>query len=72
MTKEAEGHVWQFRIPAAEFARFVEDHLVVHHMSEGDNVRVRVISESSPWENAVTALPNLEDAYLWLLRKKDK
>jgi multidrug efflux pump subunit AcrB/ABC-type multidrug transport system ATPase subunit len=72
MTKEAEGHVWQFRIPADEFGRFVGEHLVVHHMSEGDSVRVRVISESSPWENAVTALPNLEDAYLWLLRKKEK
>jgi len=40
-------------------------------MSEGESVRVRVISESQPWENAVAATPNLEDAYLWLLRKKD-
>ena len=71
MIKEAEGHVWQFKIPAGEFGKFVEDHLVVHHMSEGKNVRVRVISEVKPWENAVSATPNLEDAYLWLLRKKD-
>jgi len=71
MTKEAEGHVWQFRIPAKDFAKFVEEHLVVHHMSEGESVRVRVISETQPWENAVAATPNLEDAYLWLLRKKD-
>ena len=40
-------------------------------MSDGDNVRMRVISESKPWENAVNATPNLEDAYLWLLRRKD-
>lgn len=71
MTREAEGHVWQFRIPAKDFGKFVDEHLVVHHMSEGDSVRVRVISESQPWENAVAATPNLEDAYLWLLRKKD-
>jgi ABC-type multidrug transport system ATPase subunit len=71
MTREAEGHVWQFNIPAKDFGKFVESHLVVHHMSEGDNVRVRVISESSPWENAINAVPNLEDAYLWLQRKKD-
>ncbi len=71
MTSEAEGHVWQFRIPASEFTQLAAGHLVVHHMSEGDNVRVRVISESSPWENAVSTTPNLEDAYLWLLRKKD-
>ncbi len=71
MTKEAEGHVWQFNLPADEFNNFVESHLVVHHMSEGNSVRVRVISESMPWGNATAATPNLEDAYLWLLRKKD-
>ena len=71
MTREAEGHVWQFNIPAGDFNSFVETHLVVHHMSEADHVRVRVISESSPWENAVSAVPNLEDAYLWLLRRKN-
>lgn len=71
MTKEAEGHVWQFNIPLKDFGKFVESHLVVHHMSEGDNIRVRVISESSPWEGAINATPNLEDAYLWLLRRKE-
>jgi ABC-type multidrug transport system ATPase subunit len=71
MTKEAEGHVWQFNIPSSAFNDFVNNNLVVHHMSEGENVRVRVISESSPWEGAINASPNLEDAYLWLLRRKD-
>ena len=54
-----------------DFGTFVEKHLVVHHMSEGENVRVRVISEFSPWEGAINATPNLEDAYLWLLRRKE-
>lgn len=69
MTKEAEEHVWQFNIPAKDFGKFIEDHLVVHHMSEGDNIRVRVISDTKPWDNAVNVSPNLEDAYLWLLRR---
>jgi ABC-type multidrug transport system ATPase subunit len=71
MTKEAEGHVWQFNIPSKNFNEFVNNNLVVHHMSEGDNVRVRVISEFAPWDGAINASPNLEDAYLWLLRRKD-
>jgi ABC-type multidrug transport system ATPase subunit len=71
MTREAEGHVWQFSMAASDFNSFVAKNLVVHHMSEGDNVRVRVISETSPWEGARNASPNLEDAYLWLSRKKD-
>ncbi len=70
MTKEAEGHVWQFNIPTNEFAGFIDGNLVVHHMSEGDKVRVRCISENKPHPEAVSATPNLEDAYLWLLRKK--
>jgi ABC-type multidrug transport system ATPase subunit len=68
MTREAEGHVWQLVIPADEFSEFVERHLVVHHMSDRDNIRVRVISESSPGNGAALATPSLEDAYLWLLR----
>ena len=71
MTREAEGHVWQFNIPAEEFNDFVSKNLVVHHMSEGANVRVRVISENKPWDGAIPAIPNLEDAYLWLLRKRE-
>jgi multidrug efflux pump subunit AcrB/ABC-type multidrug transport system ATPase subunit len=70
MTTEAEGHVWQFTIPSAKFGDFVKDHLVVHHMSEGLNIRVRCISDQKPWETAVKVSPNLEDAYLWLLRRK--
>ena len=70
MTTEAEGHVWQFNIPARSFGDFVKDHLVVHHMSEGQNIRVRCISDEKPWESAINVSPNLEDAYLWLLRRK--
>jgi multidrug efflux pump subunit AcrB/ABC-type multidrug transport system ATPase subunit len=71
MTKEAQGHVWQFSIPAKDFNNFLENNLVVHHISEGENIRVRVISEFSPMEGAIKASPNLEDAYLWLLRRKE-
>jgi hypothetical protein len=70
MTREAEGHVWQINLPIRNFESFINSHLVVHHMSEGENVRVRCISEEKPHQEAVNVTPNLEDAYLWLLRKK--
>ncbi len=70
MAKEAEGHVWQFNIPANDFTDFIDSHLVVHHMAEGEKVRVRCISEDKPHRDAISVTPNLEDAYLWLLRKK--
>jgi ABC-type multidrug transport system ATPase subunit len=70
MTREAEGHVWQINLSTLDFESFINSHLVVHHMSEGENVRIRCISEEKPHQVAVNVTPNLEDAYLWLLRKK--
>lgn len=70
MTKAAENHVWQFHVPASAFRNVAENHMIVHHMTEGSMVRVRCIAEEKPAEDAVIVKPNLEDAYLWLLRKK--
>jgi len=69
MTEEAQGRVWQFNIAASEFRKFASENMVVHHMSEKGSVRVRCISEMKPHENAMEVKPNLEDSYLWLLRK---
>ena len=38
-------------------------------MSEKGTVKVRCISKNKPYEDAIEVAPNLEDAYLWLLRK---
>ncbi|MBN1388218.1 MAG: efflux RND transporter permease subunit [Bacteroidales bacterium] len=70
MTKEAEGRVWQFNVPIPEFRKIASEHMVVHHMSEKGSVRVRCISENKPYETAIEVKPNLEDSYLWLLRKR--
>lgn len=71
MIKEAEGHVWHLTVPSTEFNTLVENNLIVHHMTAGDKVKLRVISDTSPYKEAVRAVPNLEDAYLWLLRKQN-
>jgi ABC-type multidrug transport system ATPase subunit len=69
MAEEAKGHVWQFTLPTEEFKKVSSEKLIVHHMSEGKNIKVRCISEDKPYETAIELTPNLEDAYLWLLRK---
>ncbi len=71
MAEAAEGHVWQLTIPASEFNDFVKNHMVVHHMAEGQMIRLRCISENKPLNSAVSVTPNLEDAYLWLLKNKN-
>jgi len=69
MTKEAEGRVWQFNVPVSEFRKVASEHMVVHHMSQKGSVKVRCISKNKPYYSAIEVNPNLEDSYLWLLRK---
>lgn len=68
MTNTAEGHVWQFEVPPREFDALNEKLMIVHHMRDGEFIRVRCISRNSPYETAVNVRPNLEDAYLWLIK----
>ena len=68
MTETARGHVWQFHVPAGEFEKVRGRFLIVHHMRDGDMVRVRCLAESRPASDAIDVNPTLEDAYLWMLR----
>jgi ABC-type multidrug transport system ATPase subunit len=68
MTELARGRVWKAILPADQFEDATRDHLVVHHMRDGDQIRARCISPRKPFDDAVEEHPLLEDAYLWLLR----
>ena len=66
MTNAAKGHVWQLTVPESEFEHYTKNYNVAHHLKEGDQVKLRIVSKEVPHENAVNVDPNLEDAYLWL------
>jgi len=68
MVHLAKNMVWQFDVPAADFDKMENKHLVTHHMRQGDQIRVRFLSKQKPAENAVMANPILEDAYLCLIK----
>ncbi|MBN1820384.1 MAG: efflux RND transporter permease subunit, partial [Prolixibacteraceae bacterium] len=68
MVDIGQGFVWQFSIPAKEFDSFANKQLIVHHMRDGENIKVRCLSKEKPAENAVNVSPHLEDAYLCLLK----
>lgn len=68
MVKMGEGFVWQMTLPAKEFDNFANKQLIVHHMRQGENIKIRVLSKEKPAENAIPASPHLEDAYLCLLK----
>ncbi|HSO87804.1 MAG TPA: ABC transporter ATP-binding protein, partial [Draconibacterium sp.] len=68
MVHMGTGFVWQFTIPAKEFDNIADKKLIVHHMRDGENIRVRCLSMEKPTEDAVNVSPHLEDAYLCLLK----
>ncbi len=68
MVKLAEGFVWQFTIPARNFDNFPAKDRVVHHMRDGENIKLRFLSAEKPSEDAILVKPVLEEAYLCLLK----
>ncbi|MDE6451524.1 MAG: efflux RND transporter permease subunit, partial [Odoribacter sp.] len=68
MAEIAKDVTWTFEIPAREFAKLPAELLLVHHIRNGENIKVRCLSEKQPVPNAVRTTPLLEDSYLWLLR----
>lgn len=71
MSKQAEGKVWKFVVPSLDFEAVTKGMVVVHHMREGSNIKVRCISATKPTDNAMNEHPLLEDAYLWLLKSEN-
>ena len=69
MVKLAEGLVWQYTIPARDFDLFQAKDRVVHHMRDGENIKLRFLSDVKPSEDAIPVKPVLEEAYLCLLKE---
>jgi len=69
MADKARGHVWNITIPANEFETYAKKLKVIHHLREGENIRLRILAHEKPFNNATLCEPNLEDAYLWLQQR---
>jgi ABC-type multidrug transport system ATPase subunit len=72
MAELAKDNVWEFHLSPEEFEDKKGEYVIVHHMREGEQIRVKCLSEGQPREGAVQVRANLEDAYLWLMRSKSK
>ncbi len=72
MAEIAEGVVWEFWVDATAFEEIKDKHLIIHHMKEGDRIKVKCLAANKPNENAYQVNAHLEDAYLWLMKEKSK
>lgn len=71
MAQLAHDKVWEFHLSPEEFEVEKDNYVIVHHMREGDQIRVKCLSENQPREQAEQVRANLEDAYLWLMKSKN-
>ena len=69
MAHLAQDKVWMADMDIAAFETFKEKFVIIHHMRDGDNIRVRCMADACPFEGAHTVKANLEDAYLCLLHE---
>ena len=64
--KRMAGKVWLVEMPAEELVEYQKQAVISNVAAKDGLMEVRVISESKPADSAVQAVPNLEDAYLYI------
>ena len=72
MVDLTRGSVWQASVPEAGFEELRRSARIVHHMRDGDRIRVRLLAAEQPLPGATGATPTLEDSYLWLLEGRPR
>ena len=60
------GKVWLVEMPAEELVEYQKQTVISNVVAKDRLMEVRVIAESRPADDAVQAVPNLEDAYLYI------
>ena len=64
LLQSLEGRVWECVVPPEMLAQFKHHHACSGTVRRQDGVHVRVVSDTKPWQNAISQSALLEDAYL--------
>ena len=71
MAEIAEGKIWTANLSIDQYDSLKDKLTIIHNMRENNIIRIRCLSDESPVENAQLVKANLEDAYLYLLKRKN-
>lgn len=74
LLQQAKDHVWTVCLPKSAWEREkgaleLQGIRVVSSVPENDQVRLRLVSPTRPFDNAETAAPTIEDAYMKLVKE---
>jgi len=70
LLRDVRGQVWDVLVDSGDLPAFRERHLVSRAVRTPDGTRVRVLSTDRPAVDATPVEPDLEDAYLWAVRRE--
>ena len=65
VTDSIKGKVWEILVDERNADEYSRNFSVVNLHHEGDKVRLRIIDEIPPVNDAVTVSPSLEDLFLY-------
>jgi ABC-2 type transport system ATP-binding protein len=68
LLRDVRGQVWEVLVESGNLPVFREQHLVSRAVRTPDGTRTRVLSPGRPTPAATAVEPDLEDAYLWVVR----
>lgn len=71
LEKQMVGKVWNITLKGAEDFRTYERYNISNMLRDGENLKLRVLSEEPPNAEAVVAVPNLEDIFLYYNNSQD-
>ncbi len=71
MIEFTKGFVWQARITEKTFEDIRPKTWIVHHMHDGELIRVRILAREKPLKDATPVTPTLEDSYMWLISQRE-
>jgi ABC-2 type transport system ATP-binding protein len=70
LLRMAEGSAWEAVVSSAEFGRRRAELTVSNVVQRADGVHLRLVATEQPLPEAVPVEPDLEDAYLFLMRSE--
>lgn len=71
LLKMAEGKIFTADVSKLELEAIKKDFIVTGMLSHGSHANVRFVADKKPFGGAGQAEPNVEDAYLYIMERKD-
>lgn len=65
VTDEIDGKVWELLIDEREIGKYSKQFSIANLHHEGEKVKLRIVNDKKPDDNAVEVKPNLEDLFLY-------